>query len=194
MRRGRSCCVSSKWALAHESAWEAYRKLPWEQYYRHRRSIHCAHSRRTVTLVLAPLWTSWVPLIVPTQEAYRKLPWDQYRHCRYPSCAPLVSCTQLMHRSYSCTHLMHLYSRAPNSCTHFVHHQSRAPNSCTTNLVHLYLCTYRALVHYSCTTLAHCSRAPNSCATTLVHPSSSPLVVPLKRDLDYCRGRPTIFR
>ena len=49
--------------LAHKSAWEVYRKLTWEQYYRHRRSIHCAHSRGTVTLILAPLWTSQVPLI-----------------------------------------------------------------------------------------------------------------------------------
>ena len=59
--------------LAHESTWEAYRKLPWEQYYRHRRSIHCAHSRGTVALVLAPLRTSQVPLIVPTQEAHQHL-------------------------------------------------------------------------------------------------------------------------
>ena len=76
----RACRGGDRRLLAHESAWEAYRKLPWEQYYRHRRSIHCANSRGTVTLVLAPLRTSQVPLIVPTQEAYRKLPLE-WAHC-----------------------------------------------------------------------------------------------------------------
>ena len=92
----RACSASlnaSQWGdrrlLAHESAWEAYQKLPWEQYYWHRRSIHCAHSRGTVTLVLAPLWTSQAPLkrhistrrcttnsalIMPTQEAHQHSP------------------------------------------------------------------------------------------------------------------------
>ena len=69
--------------LAHESAWEAYRKLPWEQYYRHHRSIHCAHSRGTVTLVLAPLRTSQVPLIVPTPECTHRTVHSSYRPKRH---------------------------------------------------------------------------------------------------------------
>ena len=89
--------------------------------------------------------------------------------CMVYSCttrAPPISCTSrtcapLVHHLYSCTHLVHFNSRAPNSCTHLVHHQSRAPNSyitrtrapisCTSTLVHLY------------------SRAPISCTTNLVH-------------------------
>ena len=55
--------------------------------------------------------------------------------CTVYSCttsAPPISCTSrscapLVHHLYSCTHLVHLYSRALNSCTHLVHHKFRAP-------------------------------------------------------------------
>ena len=106
----------------------------------------------------------------------------------HPSRAPLLSCTQLVHHSYSCTHLMHLYSLAPISCTQPVHH-SFSPSSTNDarvgpsvlllvyhsaplrNLVHHHA-PLRNLVHHcviSCT-----SRAPLcSTRTTLVHPSQA---------------------
>ena len=95
-----TCQWGDRRLRAHKSALEAYRKLPWEQYYRHRRSIHCAHSRGTVTLVTARsvtqvyhygprkslsscplkrhistcLCTTNSTLIVPTQEAHQHSP------------------------------------------------------------------------------------------------------------------------
>ena len=186
------------------------------------------------------------PFTVPTQVRQSHLSWHHYgpreslsscplkRHiesCRGTSTdiADPISCTQLVHHSYLCTHLVHLYSRSPNSCithtrapiscTSTLVHPTRAPISCTTNLVHptraslvlvhpscapLLSCTHLmhhqsrsallAYLSYSRALLVHYSRAPNSCNTTLMHPSSSPLFVQHKGDLDHHRGRPTIFR
>ena len=78
--------------------------------------------------------------------------------------------TQLVHHSYSCTHLVHP-TRAPLVLVHLscITH-TRAPISCTSTLVHPsratpISCTSRAPPCSTRTTLVHYSRAPLSCTT-----------------------------
>ena len=57
-------------------------------------------------------------------------------NCRDTSCCLAVRTSYLCITPYSCTNLVHLYSRAPISCTSTLVHQSRAPLLLCTNLVH----------------------------------------------------------
>ena len=87
----------------------------------------------------------------------------------HPFCAPLLSCTQLVHPS-----------RAPNSCIT----RTRAPISCTSTFVH----------HQSCALLVHCyihsctatySRAPISCTTHTRAPISCTILTRAPLVLEY---------
>ena len=118
------------------------------------------------------------PFTVPTQEGQSHLSWHHYRPRESLSSCPLkrhiescrgtstdiadqISCTQLMHHSHSCTHLVHP-SRAPNSCTHLVHlysctHLVHHSYSCSNLVHHSYSCTILMHLSYSCTTQYSCT-------------------------------------